>query len=76
MTTRFRITCLEEEYCWRDFGTAGRGFEYATEVLEVPAACIETVTFLTEPERLELILKEDAAMAEEAWYASLIPFAA
>jgi hypothetical protein len=76
MTTRFLITCLEEEYRWRDICSGDCGFEYATEVLEVPETCIETVTFLSGPDRLELILKAEAATDREAWYSALIPFAA
>jgi hypothetical protein len=75
MITRFLITCLEEEYCWRDFSAGDRRFEYATEVLEIPETYIETITFLPDPDRLELILREDAAMTREAWYCTLIPFA-
>lgn len=76
MPTYFEVTQIEDGYSWRDFMIADMAFDYAMEVLEIPAEYIEEIECLHAERKMAITLVEAHEMGSEDWYCSLLPYRA
>lgn len=74
MPTFFIINKLDGEYEWADFEYCDLGFDYATDIHDIPEECIEDVNILIGDKKVEITLYEDSSIVREDWYHTLLQY--